>query len=120
MTPSSLTCGNRDKPMAVRVRSGRDHGWDLQVEIDGRVVHRESFTDWHRLERRRAWLKAAQPRGSPPKRVHLEHLACLALLVVTAAPAATQDTRDGFFTEPRAVERAVRPHQDVEPGAWGG
>jgi hypothetical protein len=42
-------------------------GWDLAVEIDGRMVVREHYDDWHRVERRRALLRGRliRPTGEP-------------------------------------------------------
>lgn len=33
------------------------HGWDIRVELDGRVVAIEHYGDWHRVERCRAWFE---------------------------------------------------------------
>jgi hypothetical protein len=42
-------------------------GWDLSVEIDGRMVVREHYDDWHHVERRRALLRGGliRPTGEP-------------------------------------------------------
>jgi len=40
----------------VWVASSAAGGWNLSVEIDGHVVAREHYDDWHRVERRRALL----------------------------------------------------------------
>jgi hypothetical protein len=33
-------------------------GWDIHVELDGRILATEHCSDWHRVERRRALLEA--------------------------------------------------------------
>lgn len=33
------------------------HGWDIRVELDGRLVAVEHCGDWHRVERRRTRLE---------------------------------------------------------------
>lgn len=38
-------------------------GWDISVEIGGHTVMREHCGDWHRVERRRAGLRAQLAKG---------------------------------------------------------
>jgi hypothetical protein len=39
-------------------------GWDISVEVGGRTVVREHCADWHRVERRRALLRAQFRAGT--------------------------------------------------------
>lgn len=49
---------------SVRVQPADQGGWNLRVEIDGRVIAVEHFTDWHRVERRRASLELEMALGA--------------------------------------------------------
>ncbi|MBI4262787.1 MAG: hypothetical protein HY657_00275 [Acidobacteria bacterium] len=42
----------------VRVCAAEGGGWDVRVEYEGRPAIVEHYTDWHRVERRRARLDA--------------------------------------------------------------
>lgn len=65
MSWSSIDGGLKHVPhvSTIRVDPARGGGWDLRIETDGQVITTEHFSDWHRLERRRACvaLRLAQP-----------------------------------------------------------
>ena len=54
----SIDVGPKRVPQVsnIRVDLTRGGGWDLRVEAEGQVITTEHFSDWHRLERRRACL----------------------------------------------------------------
>jgi hypothetical protein len=49
---------------SVRVSACGAGGWDIIVEVKGRPVRREHCNDWHRVERRRAFLRARFGSGA--------------------------------------------------------
>lgn len=64
--PSIERAENADRRApTIRVRLADPDGWDLRVERDGQVITTEHFTDWHRVERRRASLEADMCRPAP-------------------------------------------------------
>ena len=42
--------------VVVDVEGVEEGGWNLRIDVDGQVVIREHFNEWHRVERRRACL----------------------------------------------------------------
>jgi hypothetical protein len=66
MSESSIDVGLKPVPRVstIRVDPARGGGWDLRIESNGQVITTEHFSDWHRVERRRACLRlrlAQQP-----------------------------------------------------------
>jgi hypothetical protein len=43
--------------ITLRVTLSHDGGWDLYLEVDGRLQFVTHCTDWHRLERARARIQ---------------------------------------------------------------
>jgi hypothetical protein len=66
MSWSSIDVGLKHVPRVstICVHPARGGGWDLRIEADGQVITTEHFSDWHRLERRRACLTQRLPQ--PP------------------------------------------------------
>jgi hypothetical protein len=48
--------GSIPETSTIHVELAGGGGWNLRVEVDGQVMTTEHFSDWHRLERRRACL----------------------------------------------------------------
>jgi hypothetical protein len=88
--------------IAVSVRLGDYDGWDLLVTRDGHTLASEHYSDWHRVERRRAWLELDLVRAAG--RIWL---ALVILVAIGAVPAAAQKADAGLFPEPRAIEQAI-------------
>ena len=64
-TASALPVPDRDS-VHVWISICETGGWDISAAIDGHTVMREHCTDWHRVERRRAFLSAQLGTGSVP------------------------------------------------------
>lgn len=84
----------------IRVRASEQGGWDVRVEREGQPSIVEHYTDWHRVERRRAILEILM---RPLARIALVLVAVIAI----AGPAAAQDEAPGLLPEPRLLERGI-------------
>lgn len=85
----------------IRVQHVDQGGWDLHVEVDGKLTSTEHFTDWHRVERRRR-LALEVPLGAV--RV------LLAVLLTIAMPVGrvlAQEAAPGLLSEPRILEKGI-------------
>ena len=60
-------CGYAGTPR-VSVTVAGEGGWNVQVELNGRVAITAHCTDWHRVERRRARFEAALTRITAARR----------------------------------------------------
>jgi hypothetical protein len=47
---------HRHAPPTLHVRTSTEGGWELRIERRGEAPVIEHYSDWHRLERRRAIL----------------------------------------------------------------
>lgn len=45
-----------NKPQ-VLLSLSTNRGWEIHVQLEGQTIASEHYRDWHRVERRRAWLQ---------------------------------------------------------------
>jgi hypothetical protein len=66
--PSS---GDAHHVVKCRVVLSNDPGWDVYTELDGRLLSITHCTDWHRVERLLALIKADAALGRQP--IEIDH-----------------------------------------------
>jgi hypothetical protein len=82
-------------------------GWHVRLTIDARVITSDYYTDWHRVERRKAMLEAQLATSRRPAATVTALIVALALLPGSLLAQAAQEATPGLPAEPRLLRRAM-------------
>jgi hypothetical protein len=91
----------------IVIRAAEGGGWDVRLTLDGRVVASDHYSDWHRVERRRAALEAQYAASGRAATLLTALLLVLALLPTGVFAQTAGDAATGLLPEPRLLRNAM-------------